>query len=344
MRIREQRVRIEDVAEAAGVSIMSVSRAMRGVEGVGQDTRARILNAAKTLGYQPSRVAASLSGANSTLIAISVPTLFEAVFAEILDGMRDVLIHAGFDTVIETSDYSVEREAAWVERMIAWAPAGLVLSGVAHDERIRARLATSGLPVLEVWDFADDPIDLCVGVDHRAAGLDMGRHLAALGYRRPAYVGVAAGRDARAEKRFAGLASGFAEAGAAFAADIRMDDAASFQAGFEGAGRALAALSAPPDVICFLNDHMAFGGLMACAGQGLDAPEAIGVTGFNGLNINAVLPKSLTTSITPRRRMGGIAARQLIARIRGVSDAPAVKLPVKLFAGETTRAQRARPE
>lgn len=334
-RVKDGRVRIEDVAAAAGVSIMSVSRAMRGVEGVSAATRARILDAAKTLGYQPSRVAGSLSAANSTLIGVSVPTLFGAVFAEILDTMREALIRAGFETVLDISDYSVEREAAWVERMTAWAPAGIVLSGAAHDERVRARLIASGLPVLEIWDMAEAPIDLNVGVDHHGAGLDMGRHLAALGYRRPAYIGVATGRDARAEKRAAGMAAGFAEAGAHFVADIRSEDGASFQAGFEGTRRALA--EAQPDVLCFLNDNMAFGGVMAAADQGLSTPDEIGIVGFNGLDVNGVLPRKITTSLTPRRRMGRIGARQLIARINGVERPPPVALPVTLAPGGTTR-------
>ena len=80
--------RIEDVARAAGVSAMSVSRAMRDLDGVSAETRERIIATAKTLGYAPNRIAGSLAAATSNLIAISVPTLFDAVFAEIVDGMR----------------------------------------------------------------------------------------------------------------------------------------------------------------------------------------------------------------------------------------------------------------
>lgn len=345
MRSKGERAKIEDVAAAAGVSIMSVSRAMRGVEGVSSATRARIKALAQDLGYQPSRVAGSLSAANSTLIGVSVPTLFNAVFAEILDGMRDILANAGFETVLDTSEYSEAREAAWVERMIAWSPAGIVLSGLAHKERTRARLAGAGLPVLEIWDYSEDPIDLCVGVDHMAAGLDMGRRLAALGYRRPAYVGVSAGRDLRAEKRLTGLRAGFAEIGATFVSDVRVDDTASFKAGFGGVERALdQTAAAPPDVICFLNDHMAFGGMTACEGRGVSAPSDIGIVGFNGLDVNDVLPRKITTSITPRRQMGAAGGRLLVARILGAQTrTTTIKLPVKLFEGDTTRDQRAAP-
>lgn len=335
---RERRIRIEDVAAAAGVSIMSVSRAMRGVEGVSQATRSRILEEARSLGYRPSRVAGSLSSADSTLIGISVPTLFEAVFAEIFDAMREVFAHAGFETVIDTSEYDPAREAAWIDRMVGWAPAALVLTGVDHDPETRARLVASGLPVLEIWDVGGPAIDLNVGVDHLAAGRDMGRHLAALGYRRPAYVGVRSGRDPRAEKRREGMACAFADVGAAPLLVVRVGESASFRAGFDGAALALAA-EPRPDVLCFLNDHMAFGGLMAVEAAGLDAPRDMGIVGFNGLNVNTVLPRAITTSVTPRRRMGALGGRQLVARIKGLSAEATTTLPVRLAPGATTRAQ-----
>lgn len=294
----EKPAKIADVAEAAGVSIMSVSRALRGIEGVSEATRARILAAAEDLGYVPSRLAGALAGSTSTLVCISVPTLFDAVFAEIIGGMRETLARAGLETIIETSDYDPAREAAWVARMVEWSPAALVLSGVDHAPRTVERLRGARMPVMELWDVAEDPVDLNVGVDHRDLGRRMGAHLAGLGYRRPAYVGITPGRDPRAEKRAAGLAEAFAEAGASLQ-QARVDAPPSFEAGRDGAHLALG-LSPRPDVLCFVNDHLAFGGLAACDAAGLSAPEDIGVVGFNGLNINNVLPRRLTTTATPR--------------------------------------------
>ena len=270
-----------------------------------------------------------------------MPTLFDAVFAEIFGGMRDIFIRAGLETIIETNEYTPEREDAWVERMVAWTPAGVILSGVDHRDSVRERLLTAGIPTLEIWDVTSDPIDLCVGVDHRAAGRAMGRHLVSLGYRRPAYVGITRGRDPRAEKRLAGLQAAFAEVGATLAPEIRVEDAPSFGGGAAGAQRALDTAPERPDLLCFLNDHMAFGGTMACAAQGLEIPRHIGVVGFNGLHINDVLPRQITTSITPRKLMGATGARLLVARILGAAAERLVEMPVELFPGKTTRPQLA---
>ena len=218
---------------------MSDSRAIRGVDGVSPKTRENILRIARRIGYQPSRVAGSLATTNSTLIGVSVPTLFDAVFAEIFDGMRDTFIRAGMETIIETNEYDPVREAVWIERMVSWTPAGVILTGADHSAEAHARLKAARIPVLEIWDVSSDPIDLCVGIDHRAAGFDMGRHLALLGYRRPTYVGVPDGRDPRAEKRIAGLRAAFAEVGAVLRPEIRIDGSPSFETGRLGARRAL---------------------------------------------------------------------------------------------------------
>ena len=194
----------------------------------------------------------------------------------------------------------------------------------------------SKIPTLEVWDISDDPIDVCVGIDHVGAGRDMGEHLLALGYCRPAYVGVATGRDPRAETRFRGLSDAFAALGRPFVNNTRVNGPSSFETGRDGCALALDCEGETPDVVCFLNDHLAFGGLMECAARGLDVPKDMGIVGFNDLGINTVLPQRLTTSKTPRTLIGTTGAKLLIAALRGVRNDRTIELPVKIVAGETT--------
>jgi LacI family transcriptional regulator, gluconate utilization system Gnt-I transcriptional repressor len=328
---------IQDVAERAGVSIMTVSRAMRGVEGVSAAKRTEILNTAKLLGYRPNRTAQSLAAAHSSLIGISLPTLYNEVFADILDGMRRSFDTAGFDLVLDNSDYDSRREEVWVERMIDWKPAGVILSGVDHAPGVREQLRLAKIPTLEIWDQRSDPIDVCVGIDHEAAGQRIGQYLIACGYRKPAFVGVEEGRDARAEKRLAGLRSVYLNAGLDDIVVIRSEKHASFEAGMNGTSALLDANRDWPDCICYLNDHMAVGGLGTCERRGIAVPDQIGIVGFNGLGINAVLPRPLTTIVTPRHQMGSQGARLLIARINGAKVEPLIVAPVELSIGATTR-------
>lgn len=336
-----RKARIEDVAAEAGVSIMTVSRAMRGVEGVSAAKRSEILRIAARLGYARNRVAGSLATSKSTLIGVSVPTLFDAVFAEIFDGMRGVFEKAGFQTVIDTSEYQPIREQKWIERVLAWKPAGIILSGLDHTENTTNLIRSTRTPTLEIWDHSADPIDLCVGIDHFKAGFDMGIYLAGLGYRRPAYIGTEPGRDSRAEQRFAGFCEGFQQNGVTVDPVIQICNTPSFEGGRVGARQALANGSPAPDLLYFLNDHMAFGGMLECEASNLRVPEDIGIAGFNGLNINNVLHKQITTGITPRKEMGEQSARMLVCRILKVKTDSTLLLPVTHFAGQTTRTQQA---
>ena len=131
----------------------------------------------------------------------------------------------------------------------------------------------------------------------------------------------------------------FAAAGMAQLHVIRSQKHASFEAGMTGTLALLQSGEPRPDCICYLNDHMAFGGLATCERSGLRVPDDIGIAGFNGLGINAVLPRPLTTVLTPRLLMGSMGARMLLARIHGAKVERRVVVPAELFPGQTTRLQ-----
>jgi len=110
MTIHSGPTKIEDVAKRANVSIMSVSRAIRGVEGVSEKKRVEILKIARQMKYMPNSNARSLAVANSNLIGISLPTFAGEVFGDILKGMRQTFDQAGYSSVIDTTEYSRDAE------------------------------------------------------------------------------------------------------------------------------------------------------------------------------------------------------------------------------------------
>ena len=337
-----RRIGLRDVAAAAGVSAMTVSRALRGIDGVSEATRRRVALLAREMGYVPDGNARALAETNSRLIGISLPNLFNDVFAQILAGMRQTLHGAGYATVIDTTDYDLDRELDWFERMTIWRPAAVVLTGRHHRPELARRLARVPMPLVEIWDARDDladrPLDLCVGLDHRAAGAMLGRHVAALGYRRPAFVGPPEGIDPRADARVAGLVDAFRGVGAEALRRVAAADESAFAAGAEGFAAALAAPSRP-DVVFFHNDNTAFGGVMEAARRGLDVPGDVGIAGFNRLDLARSLPRPLTTLETPRREIGLVAARHLLARLHGLAPPAVTRLACRLVPGATTRAQ-----
>ncbi|WP_420010747.1 LacI family DNA-binding transcriptional regulator [Tateyamaria sp.] len=329
---------LKDIAVAAGVSIMTASRALRGVEGVSEAKRHEILRIARRLKYTPNSSARSLVTMNSDLLGISVPNLFNDVFAEMLAGMRRTFDMAGFSSVVDTTEYSLEVELAWAERLLSWRPAGFILTGTKHHPKLSQTLRRSEIPTLQMWDVTEDPIDVCVGIDHVAAGRLVAERCIALGYRRPGFVGVSEGRDPRAEGRMAGFQAAFAEVSdAAPLCLTRSDDPNSFVAGRDGTAEMLACHQ--PDVLFYVTDHQAFGGLSACVAAGLSVPDDIGVIGFNALDLTTVLPTPLTTVRTPRKLIGTTGARHLLARINRIDVPRLVTLPVEFVPGATIRAQ-----
>ena len=334
-RTRNRPPGLREVAQRAGVSMMTVSRSLRGVDGVSAATRARVTALAAELGYVPDGHARALGAADSRIVGISVPNLFNDVFAHILAGMRRTLETAGYSSVIDTTDYDPVRERDWCARMAAWRPAGLVLTGCDHDPAVRAALRAAGRPVVEMWDVSDDPIDVCVGIDHRAAGADLAAHVVARGYRRPAFVGPPEGVDRRADARFAGIASVFAGIGAGTPRRVAETDESAYAAGARGMVRLLGADR--PDVVLFHNDNGAFGGLTTLEGAGLSVPGDIGVTGFNRLDLTRVMPRPLTTMETPRSQIGQVAGQHLLARLNGIAPPARTELPCRLYEGATLR-------
>lgn len=333
-------IKIDDVAREANVSIMTVSRALRDVEGVSDAKRAEIFDIAERLRYQPNFNARSLVNVQSSLIGISFPTLFNDVFAEMLDGMRPTLESAGFTTIVTTNEYDTARELEWIDTVRHWRPAAVVMTGVDHDPQVRRVLRRDQIPTLELWEHTDEPIDLCVGIDHQMAGMQIANAMIELGYMKPAYVGWSHGHDQRSEKRLAGIRAACSAAGIEKVQTARTRGTDHYRAGYSGLKRLVSDSATRPDIVFFHSDHFAFAGMMACEAAGLRVPEDIGIVGFNSLSINTVLPRRITTVETPRRQMGAVGARQLIARINGITGDLSKRFEPRVKFGETTRAPR----
>ena len=256
-----------------------------------------------------------------------------------LDGLRSGLAKAQYSMVVHSNNYSLEEELAWVQRLMSWRPAGIVLTGVTHDKRVSKIIQNAGIPTAEIWDVSEDPIDFCVGVDHWDAGRSLARYAISKGYKRPGFVIGNVGHDPRADKRFLGACSAFCEAFECFEPAIETSlEQNQFKWGYS-ATLLLCQRNPRPDVILYVNDHLAIGGLSACEKVGISSPLDIGLIGFNDLDIASVMTRKLTTSRTPRHQIGLVAAQHLLARLNNVRVERSTRLRTKLLEGETTRQQ-----
>ncbi|WP_434634511.1 LacI family DNA-binding transcriptional regulator [Chromobacterium sp. CV08] len=305
---------MHDVARAAGVSAITVSRALNQPQQVSEQLREQVMRAVDALGYVPSRSARTLASARSRTVLVLIPSLGNTVFLDTLAGIETVLDAAGYQMLIGDSRYDAERELKLLRAYLQHRPDGVLLTGLSHAEPVEALLRRHALPAVYMMDLADDG-RCCVGFSQEDAGAAITRHLLSRGKRRIGFLG--AQLDERVLKRLAGYRAALAEAGLADAALEWLDPAPSSMR--MGADMLDAALAARPDcdALFCCNDDLAIGALARCQQLGIAVPERLAVAGFNDLQAAAWCTPSLTTVATPRREIGVRAARALLARLDG---------------------------
>lgn len=298
---------LKDVAQAAGVSEMTASRALRNVGDVSEGTRERIRQIASRLDYVPNRIAGALASKSVNLVGVIFPSLSSFVFPEVLAGITKSLSGSELQPVIGVSGYDLESEEKVIREMLSWRPRGLIIAGLEHSDAARRMLKASEIPIVEIMDIDGEPVDYCVGISHHKAGRMMAEEILAHGYRKIGFIGTKMPFDFRARKRLSGFTEVLAAKGLETVAQELYEGSSSF-----AKGRELTAnmLSGNPDLECiyFSSDVMAIGGLMHCLAEGLRVPEDLALAGFNNLEALNGLPVDLATTNSFRFEIGRAAA------------------------------------
>ena len=306
-----------DVARKAGVSPMTVSRALRHSSQVSKSTRDKILSAVNELGYVLDQAAGSLSSRKTGFIAAIVPSINNSNFADTARGITDQLERTGLQLLLGYTDYSDEKEEKLIEAMLRRRPEGIILTGGFHTPRARRLLESAGIPVVETWDLPPQPIDQVVGFSNEEAMRLLVRTLAGRGYRRFGFIGGTTTRDSRGEQRRRGFIRAIDELGLP---PGRIVSVGVPPITIEQGGQAIMPLLERwPDteiVIC-VSDLSAFGALMECRRRGMQVPEDIAIAGFGDYEVAAFSHPGITTVNVDCYGIGKQAASRLIDLIRG---------------------------
>jgi len=303
---------LKQVAEAAGVSPITVSRALNTPDRVNKETRRRVTEAVEQLGYVPNLIAGSLASASSRFIAVIVPSLANAVFIEVIKGLQEAFEAKGYQILLGNTDYDLQGEHQLVRTFLGWSCSGLVIAGLRHSKACQGLLETWNKPIVEMMELGKG-LDLNVGLDHREAGACMARHLLDRHYRSIIYVGACMDRDYRANMRYEGHKEILAQAGLE-APIIELDRLGSLEAGAVALDMVLEQCPRT-DAIHFANDDLATGALLHAQRLGLGVPQDIAIAGFNGLPLGQQVTPRLTTIQSPRETMGRLAAEQILRRL-----------------------------
>jgi LacI family transcriptional regulator, gluconate utilization system Gnt-I transcriptional repressor len=304
---------ISDVAQAAGVSRMTVSKALRGTGRISVATRDRVAAIAEAMGYVPSSLAGSLSSQTSTLVGVLIPSVSDQVYSGVLAGINAVLTPRGYSSLIGETFFDPANEARLVRMMLSTKPAGLIVTGgLPRTEATAHLLRKCGLRTVQLWDGDCPGSDVTVGLSHKEAGRAAARICLEAGFRRACYIGAQLALDLCAARRKDGFVEHLAQerAGCQILTDPDLPRTA--QSGYT-LTHALLRNEELPDFIYFLNDAMATGGLRALLEAGVGVPQRVSVMGFNGTSQEHAIRTQLTTFEVPLRAIGEQAARAAIA-------------------------------
>src|ERR1035438_4086308 len=270
-------VRLKDIARDLDVSVMTVSKVVRGCADVGAETRGRVLARIKELNYQPNWVARSLAARRTFMIGMIVPDLMHSFFAEIAKGVSATIRPLGYDVVICNSEEDSALESSEVDRLLARQVDGLLLASAQAPSSLRLfeRIEARGVPyVLIDRRFAGSSASY-VGADDEAIGRLATRPLIERGCRRIAH--IAGPLLTPGVGRQKGYQDVLAAAGLALPNSyvVHATDDAS---GYLGA-RGRRPLEPRPDAIFGYNDPTAAGAMKAILEAGIAIPREIKVIG-----------------------------------------------------------------
>jgi len=321
---------LNDVAQAAGVSPSTVSRALRGERAVDPDLVQRVLAVSEKLGYVPDPAARALASQRSDHVTILIPMLTNALFVDLLEAAQRSLRAAGFQTLMGVTHYNTSEEEQLLREQLHHRPAGMLITGLDHSPSTQKLMARSKVPCVHLMDLPEElgPISsgdaerdampngpYCVGFRQIDAGEAMTNHLLAKGKKRIVF--AAAQLDPRVMQRLQGWRKAL-KARQMYDPTLEWLNPAPSSLALGGLMlEQIMKQNAAVDAIFFCNDDLAQGALLAAMRLGISVPQQVAIAGFNDLTGSDQMWPPLTTVRTPRAQVGEAAAQMLLQLIHG---------------------------
>ncbi|PKE31179.1 GntR family transcriptional regulator [Rahnella sp. AA] len=305
---------LEDVARAAGLSPITVSRALNTPGIVRPKTVAKVKEAVQLTGYIPNMLAGGLASRRSRLIAVVVPQINNSMFIDTIQAITDELALRGYHMLLCVSGYSAETEADIVATLLSRRPDGIVLTGIHHSNELKKCILNAAIPVVEIWDLTPTPLDMLIGFSHEKIGHAVAGYLLQKGHRR---FGLMWTPDQRAGLRHKGMMEAFERQGSVTFQEVSIPLPATLRRGREGLAQLMDSGGAFDAIICS-SDTLAHGAIIEAQDRGLSVPEDVAVVGFGDLDFAGCTAPSITTISIDRGRIGREAATLLADKIEGL--------------------------
>lgn len=303
---------MEDVAQAAGVSRMTVSRALRDDGSVSSRTREKILKVVAKMNYVPDQMAGMLTTRRSGFLATLVPSLNNVHYAGMVQTLTDTVEKTGMQILLGHTDYSVDREEQLVESMLKRRPEAIALPYDGHTKRTIKLLKHAQIPVLELWEIPPKPIDYTIGFSNEQASYDMTRKLIEIGYSNIAFLCETNDVWTRGAARRQGFRKAMTDAGLSDHRMIRFGNPPmSIKDGYF-VGKNIKQYYDDIDCVFCVSDMPAFGVLTALKEDGVSVPDDVGVAGFGNFEVSQYTVPSISTVRVDPAEVGRSAAELVI--------------------------------
>ncbi|WP_420861583.1 LacI family DNA-binding transcriptional regulator [Algirhabdus cladophorae] len=308
---------MSDVAAAVGVSPMTVSRAFRRDASVSLKTREKILETAAALGYVFDSRASTLRSQKTGFVAVTIPSINNANFADTVGAISAELAQSDLQVLLGYTNYDLDDEERLIEQLLRRRPEALIVTGGSHSAHARTMMSNAGIPVVQMWDEPQDPVDMVVGFSNGQAMQLMVRHMIDQGRRNLVFLGGDDRSDVRGAERREGFITAMRSAG--LPADRLVDTGTPPVSMHQGALAMQQALRQYPDlngVVC-VSDLSAFGAMSECQRQQVPVPDQVAIGGFGAYDISGQSVPEISTVEVHSKEIGTRAAQAALAAING---------------------------
>jgi LacI family transcriptional regulator len=309
-------VTLRDIAEKAGVSVNSVSRALKDRDDIGGET--------KELGYIPHAAASNLRSGASKSIGVIVTRIDNAFFSRILQGVSDCVSRRGYSVLTLSSNEEVEAERRAITLLTSYRVSGMLLVP-ANDLKSDLDYGSIQAPHIEIVRPARSRSGVYFISDSRRSGELAAGRLASIGRRKLAYLGFGMPVSCNKE-RLKGYAEAIRRLGLPFGPQSARSCDATSEAAFAAIAKWIGE-GFDADGLFVYNDAMAFGALRALADAGVRVPDEVSVIGHDDIEVARSFIPRLTTVQVPKYRLGLESARALLELIE---PGPEASLPQRV--------------
>jgi DNA-binding LacI/PurR family transcriptional regulator len=311
---------LKDIADEVGLSVSTISRALRNHPLIKQETIELVKEKARELEYFPDTVARNLQKKSTSTIGVIVPEIRHDFFSSAIDGIEDRAYQSGYTIIVTKSNEDSDREVLNSRTLVSHRVAGIIASVAQRTDNPEHFMAVQrrGIPVVLFDRVLDDLIASKVIVDDYRGAYNSTKHLIECGYRRIAHLAGPANLKISGE-RARGYKAALLDAGIEIDPKMIVEVDLDEKSGAKGL-RTLLALNERPDAVFAVNDPVAVGAHKEIRSQGYNIPKDMGITGFSNNPITEMIEPPLTTVDQHGFKMGQVAADLLLQEIEGNAD------------------------